>query len=63
MFPVTTVYAVKDLSLAGQSIYAPTGRARLRGVRGVNFHQLPSLPGELVGSEAKRGTDPKIDTP
>ena len=51
MFPVTTVDTQEDLTLAGESVHAPTSRARLRRVGGVNFRQLTPLPGELVGEE------------
>ena len=48
MFPVTTVDAKKDLSLAGESVHTATSRARLGRVMGWDLSQHPSLPGELV---------------
>jgi hypothetical protein len=51
MLPVTAMDAPEHLSLAGQRIDAPTGRARLRAVGGVNLRQLPPLPCQLVGEE------------
>ena len=51
MFPVTTVYAVKDLSLAGKSVHTSASRARLAGVGGIDFRQLTPLPGEFVPQE------------
>jgi hypothetical protein len=51
MFPVTAMDAAKYLSLAGSGVDAPTSRACLRRVGGVDFRQLTALPRELVLEE------------